>query len=80
MSLPDLAIGCPFGGKDRQGLVFIYNGQPTGLRDTPSQVLAGQWAASMLHAGFGFAIQGSKDLDENGYPGESLRMHYCSMS
>lgn len=79
MSLPDLAIGCPFGGEDVQGLVFIYNGQSTGLREAPSQVLAGQWAASMHHAGFGFAIQGNKDLDENGYPGESLPM-YSSLS
>ncbi|XP_041946476.1 integrin alpha-5-like [Alosa sapidissima] len=64
----DVAIGCPFGGEDGQGQVLIYNGQTAGLSDTPSQVLTGQWATGVLPTGFGYSIQGSKDLDENGYP------------
>ncbi|KAK2851818.1 hypothetical protein Q5P01_008094 [Channa striata] len=64
----DVAISCPFGGEDRQGLVYIYNGHSQGLRDKPSQVITGQWAAGTIPASFGFALRGAKDLDMNGYP------------
>ncbi|XP_038864096.1 integrin alpha-5-like [Salvelinus namaycush] len=64
----DLAISCPFGGEDQQGLVLIYNGFAGGLRDTPSQVIAGQWASGTVPASFGFALRGAKDQDMNGYP------------
>uniref|UniRef100_A0A8C7MPS7 Integrin, alpha 5 (fibronectin receptor, alpha polypeptide) n=1 Tax=Oncorhynchus kisutch TaxID=8019 RepID=A0A8C7MPS7_ONCKI len=64
----DVAISCPFGGDDKQGLVLIYNGFVGGLRDTPSQVIAGQWASGTVPASFGFALRGAKDLDMNGYP------------
>ncbi|KAI1897056.1 hypothetical protein AGOR_G00079190 [Albula goreensis] len=64
----DVAISCPFGGEDQQGVVLIYNGQAGGLKDTPSQVLTGQWASTSLPASFGYAIRGNKDLDDNGYP------------
>uniref|UniRef100_A0A7N8WW96 Integrin, alpha 5 (fibronectin receptor, alpha polypeptide) n=1 Tax=Mastacembelus armatus TaxID=205130 RepID=A0A7N8WW96_9TELE len=64
----DVAISCPFGGEDQQGLVYIYNGYSEGLRDKPSQVITGQWAAGTIPASFGFALRGAKDLDMNGYP------------
>lgn len=64
----DLAVGCPFGGEDQQGLVFIYNGHEGGLEDMPTQTLSGRWASSTFPAGFGFALRGNKDLDQNGYP------------
>lgn len=67
----DVAISSPFSGKDEQGQVFIYNGYAEGLRDKPSQVLAGQWASKAPPAppaSFGFALRGGKDLDQNGYP------------
>lgn len=64
----DVAISCPFGGDDRQGLVYIYNGYSEGLREKPSQVITGQWAAGAIPASFGFALRGAKDLDMNGYP------------
>uniref|UniRef100_A0A8B9H9B5 Integrin, alpha 5 (fibronectin receptor, alpha polypeptide) n=1 Tax=Astyanax mexicanus TaxID=7994 RepID=A0A8B9H9B5_ASTMX len=70
----DVAISSPFSGKDEQGQVFIYNGYAEGLRDKPSQVLAGQWASNAPPAppaSFGFALRGGKDLDQNGYPGEN---------
>lgn len=66
---PDVAIGCPYGGDDQQGLVLIYNGRPGGLLDTPTQTLSGQWAFSSFPANFGFALRGNTDLDHNGYPG-----------
>uniref|UniRef100_A0A7N8XMG3 Integrin alpha-5-like n=1 Tax=Mastacembelus armatus TaxID=205130 RepID=A0A7N8XMG3_9TELE len=64
----DIAIGCPYGGDDHQGLVLIYNGYPGGLMDTPTQTLSGQWASSSFPASFGFALRGNRDLDKNGYP------------
>ncbi|KAM8755212.1 integrin alpha-5 [Acanthopagrus schlegelii] len=64
----DVAISCPFGGEDQQGLVYIFNGHSEGLREKPSQVITGQWAAGTIPASFGFALRGAKDLDRNGYP------------
>ncbi|XP_051961269.1 integrin alpha-5-like [Xyrauchen texanus] len=67
----DVAISCPFGGENKQGLVLIYNGHAAGLWNKPSQVIAGQWASAMpsaVPASFGYALRGGKDLDSNGYP------------
>lgn len=66
----DVAVSCPFGGDDRRGLVYIYNGYSEGLREKPSQVIAGQWAAGAFPASFGFSLRGAHDLDMNGYPGK----------
>uniref|UniRef100_A0A3P9QGB7 Integrin, alpha 5 (fibronectin receptor, alpha polypeptide) n=1 Tax=Poecilia reticulata TaxID=8081 RepID=A0A3P9QGB7_POERE len=66
--LADVAVSCPFGGDDRRGLVYIYNGYSEGLREKPSQVIAGQWAAGAFPASFGFSLRGAQDLDMNGYP------------
>lgn len=74
----DIAIGCPFGGDDQQGLVLIYNGHASGLKDTPTQALAGQWATGTFPASFGYALRGEKDLDQNGYPGKILESN-CSV-
>ncbi|XP_061584148.1 integrin alpha-5-like [Cololabis saira] len=64
----DMAIGCPYGGADQQGVVFIYNGHAGGLKATPSQTLSGQRASRSFPASFGFSLRGSQDLDHNGYP------------
>uniref|UniRef100_A0A3P8VC62 Integrin subunit alpha 5 n=1 Tax=Cynoglossus semilaevis TaxID=244447 RepID=A0A3P8VC62_CYNSE len=64
----DMAIGCPYGGDDQQGLVLIYNGHAEGLVDQPTQTLSGQWASNSFPATFGFALRGDRDLDQNGYP------------
>lgn len=66
-----MAIGCPYGGDDQQGLVLIYNGHAEGLVDQPTQTLSGQWASNSFPATFGFALRGDRDLDQNGYPGTS---------
>uniref|UniRef100_A0A673CM08 Integrin, alpha 5 (fibronectin receptor, alpha polypeptide) n=1 Tax=Sphaeramia orbicularis TaxID=375764 RepID=A0A673CM08_9TELE len=63
----DVAISAPFGGDDHQGLVYIFNGYSGGLREKPSQVIAGQWAAGTIPASFGFSLRGAQDLDMNGY-------------
>ncbi|XP_063742939.1 LOW QUALITY PROTEIN: integrin alpha-5 [Eleginops maclovinus] len=64
----DVAISCPFGGEDQQGVVYIFNGFSEGLREKPSQVISGQWAAGSVPASFGFSLRGDKDMDMNGYP------------
>ncbi|XP_051932919.1 integrin alpha-5-like isoform X2 [Hippocampus zosterae] len=64
----DMAIGCPYGGEEQQGLVLIYRGDAKGLKDTPTQTLCGQWASSSFPSHFGFALRGNTDLDLNGYP------------
>lgn len=64
----DVAISSPFAGDDHQGLVYIYNGFSAGLREKPSQVIAGQWASGKFPASFGFSLRGAQDLDTNGYP------------
>nr|XP_015815467.2 integrin alpha-5 isoform X1 [Nothobranchius furzeri] len=64
----DVAIGCPYGGENQQGLVFIYNGHTGGLKDVPTQTLSGQWASSSFPASFGFSVRGNRDVDQNGYP------------
>ncbi|XP_008408444.1 integrin alpha-5-like [Poecilia reticulata] len=64
----DMAVGCPYGGDHQQGVVFIHNGHAGGLKDTPTQVLSGQWASSSFPASFGFTLRGDMDIDQNGYP------------
>ncbi|KAM9813807.1 integrin alpha-5-like [Neosynchiropus ocellatus] len=64
----DVAIGCPYGGADQQGLVLIYNGHSGGLKDTPTQTLSGQLAYSAFPSNFGYALRGNRDVDQNGYP------------
>ncbi|XP_069773532.1 integrin alpha-5-like isoform X2 [Narcine bancroftii] len=65
----DMAVGAPYSGPEGRGLVFVYNGSPSGLRGEPSQVLEGRWAAEgEVPAGYGFSVRGATDLDLNGYP------------
>lgn len=66
----DVAIGVPFGGTAKQGVVYVYNGQQNGLHPKPSQVLQGYWSPGQVLDFYGFALRGAKDLDGNGYPGE----------
>ncbi|XP_070791095.1 integrin alpha-5 [Pituophis catenifer annectens] len=64
----DVAIGVPFGGTEKQGVVYVYNGQQNGLHPKPSQVLQGYWSPGQVLDFYGFALRGAKDLDGNGYP------------
>ncbi|GCB72517.1 hypothetical protein scyTo_0002036 [Scyliorhinus torazame] len=64
----DVAIGVPYAGENHKGLVYIYNGQSSGLTTQPSQTLKGQWASGKVPASFGYAMQGAVDIDTNGYP------------
>lgn len=64
----DVAIASPYGGPDRRGQVFIYNGRSSGLEPVASQVLEGRWASSYMPPSFGYAMTGGTDIDQNGYP------------
>ncbi|XP_049976641.1 integrin alpha-V isoform X1 [Alexandromys fortis] len=64
----DIAIAAPYGGEDKKGLVYIFNGRSTGLNSVPSQILEGQWAAQGMPPSFGYSMKGATDVDENGYP------------
>ncbi|KAF1383041.1 hypothetical protein PFLUV_G00150150 [Perca fluviatilis] len=64
----DVAISAPYGGPNRQGVVYIHNGRPHGPDPSPSQVLTGTWASSYMPASFGYSMTGNTDIDQNGYP------------
>uniref|UniRef100_A0A8C5WY14 Integrin subunit alpha 5 n=1 Tax=Laticauda laticaudata TaxID=8630 RepID=A0A8C5WY14_LATLA len=64
----DVAIGVPFGGTAKHGIVYVYNGQQNGLHPNPSQVLQGYWSPGQVPDFYGLALRGAKDLDGNGYP------------
>uniref|UniRef100_A0A8C6SX13 Integrin, alpha 8 n=1 Tax=Neogobius melanostomus TaxID=47308 RepID=A0A8C6SX13_9GOBI len=65
----DLAVGCPFGGDDRGGRVFIFNGNKDAASHglSLSQELRSRTKRGGL-PGFGFTLRGGQDLDRN---------HYC---
>ncbi|XP_062972355.1 integrin alpha-V [Elgaria multicarinata webbii] len=64
----DIAVAAPYGGEDKKGLVYIYNGRATGLNGVPSQVLEGQWVSNTMPPSFGYSLKGDTDVDKNGYP------------
>ncbi|XP_072105001.1 integrin alpha-8-like isoform X2 [Mobula birostris] len=64
----DVAVGAPFAGEDGKGRVFIYLGHATGLYQKPFQELKGIWTPDVISAGFGFALKGGSDIDENNFP------------
>uniref|UniRef100_A0A8C8BJF3 Integrin alpha-V n=1 Tax=Otus sunia TaxID=257818 RepID=A0A8C8BJF3_9STRI len=64
----DIAVAAPYGGGDKRGLVYIYNGRANGLNAVPSQILEGQWAARTMPPSFGYSLKGATDVDRNGYP------------
>uniref|UniRef100_A0AAV2MCX5 Integrin alpha-2 domain-containing protein n=1 Tax=Knipowitschia caucasica TaxID=637954 RepID=A0AAV2MCX5_KNICA len=65
----DVAVGCPFGGDDRGGRVFIFNGNKDAASQglSVSQELRSRAPGSGL-SGFGFTLRGGQDLDKNQYP------------
>ncbi|KFV55123.1 Integrin alpha-V, partial [Gavia stellata] len=64
----DIAVAAPYGGEDKRGLVYIYNGRANGLNAVPSQILEGQWATRTMPPSFGYSLKGATDVDKNGYP------------
>ncbi|KAM6471354.1 integrin alpha-5 isoform 2-T2 [Liasis olivaceus] len=74
----DVAIGVPFGGMAKQGVVYVYNGQQNGLHAKPSQVLQSHLPPGQVPDFYGFALRGAKDLDGNGYPASRNYIMICS--
>ena len=74
----DIAIAAPYGGEDKKGIVYIFNGRSTGLNAVPSQILEGKWAAQSMPPSFGYAMKGATDIDKNGYPGAFLEIYRAS--
>lgn len=74
----DIAIAAPYGGEDKKGIVYIFNGRPTGLNAVPSQILEGKWAARSMPPSFGYSMKGATDIDKNGYPGAFLEIQRAS--
>ncbi|KAK3883097.1 hypothetical protein Pcinc_012561, partial [Petrolisthes cinctipes] len=66
----DLAIGAPYGGKDRKdGAVYIYLGSKGGLdSSTPAQILLSETVTQGRVPTFGWSLAGGLDLDDNEYP------------
>ncbi|XP_054826794.1 integrin alpha-V [Eublepharis macularius] len=64
----DIAVSAPYGGEEKKGMVYIYNGRATGLNGIPSQILEGQWASQTMPPSFGYSLKGATDVDQNGYP------------
>lgn len=63
----DIAVGAPYEDEGR-GVVYIYNGSPTGLISKPSQKISGQNIYDNLR-GFGYSISNPADIDANHYNG-----------
>lgn len=65
----DVAVGCPYGGVNGEGVVFIFHGGHSGISTKPSQVI---FSSDIPYSGglttFGFSIAGGMDLDNNEYP------------
>ncbi|GFQ81400.1 integrin alpha-PS2, partial [Trichonephila clavata] len=64
----DIAVGCPYGGEDGRGVVYLYHGGPSGIVSKPTQVI---YSADVPHSvtvsTFGFSLAGGMDLDNNQY-------------
>lgn len=63
----DIAVGAPFEG---DGVVYIYLGDKTGLRDKPSQILRGDKSPNKAYGRgnmFGHGISQGSDIDLNGF-------------
>lgn len=63
----DIAVGAPY-EDDSRGVVYIYNGSPTGLIRKPSQKISGRTVYDSLR-GFGYSISNAADIDTNHYNG-----------
>ncbi|KAG8190225.1 hypothetical protein JTE90_011946 [Oedothorax gibbosus] len=65
----DIAVGCPYGGEDGRGVVYIVHGGHGGMAAKPAQVI---FSSDIVHpfqmSTFGFSLAGGMDLDNNRYP------------
>ncbi|GFS58279.1 integrin alpha-PS2 [Trichonephila inaurata madagascariensis] len=64
----DFAVGAPYAGKDGKGIIYIYHGSASGIREKPSQVITPEEFPNVDLNTLGFAVSGSMDMDSNEYP------------
>nr|XP_042901846.1 integrin alpha-PS2 [Parasteatoda tepidariorum] len=64
----DFAVGAPYAGKDEKGVIYIYHGSSSGVRDKPSQIITPEDFPGSNLKTLGFSLSGSKDMDSNQYP------------
>ncbi|XP_063378399.1 integrin alpha-PS2 isoform X1 [Cydia fagiglandana] len=62
----DIAVGAPYGGEHGRGVVYIFQGSETGIRDKYSQAIKAEDISPYLTT-FGFSLSGGVDLDDNSY-------------
>lgn len=63
----DIAVAAPF---EDDGVVYIYLGDKTGLREEPSQVLKSEKSSNKIYGRgnmFGHGISQGSDIDQNGF-------------
>ncbi|XP_054706716.1 integrin alpha-PS2-like [Uloborus diversus] len=65
----DIAVGCPYGGEDGKGVVYIFHGGTPGIVTSPTQVIFSSDIPNLSPAStFGFSLAAGLDLDNNQYP------------
>ncbi|KAJ2953032.1 hypothetical protein O0L34_g7421 [Tuta absoluta] len=64
----DIAVGAPYGGVNGRGVVYIYHGSASGIREKYSQAITAEEMGSPGLTTFGFSLSGGVDLDDNYYP------------
>ncbi|KAL5285907.1 ITGA9 family protein [Megaselia abdita] len=63
----DIAVGAPF---EEDGVVYVFLGDKTGLREKPSQILKGEKSLNKIYGKgnmFGHGISQGSDIDQNGF-------------
>ncbi|KAJ8881836.1 hypothetical protein PR048_018322, partial [Dryococelus australis] len=65
----DIAVGAPYGGEDRRGVIYIYNGNRDGISSKYSQRILGSDINKSIR-GFGISISNGMDIDNNNYNGK----------
>jgi len=63
----DFAVGAPYGGANGEGIVYIYRGSKSGVREKADQVIVGSDVRNNIRS-FGFSLAGGVDMDSNLYP------------
>ena len=60
-------MGAPYGGSEGEGIVYIYRGSKSGVREKADQVIQGSNVRKNIRS-FGFSLAGGVDMDSNKYP------------
>jgi integrin alpha 8 len=71
----DFVVGAPYAGAGGKGAVYLFHGSARGVVGEPAQTIEANSFGSDL-AGFGFALSGGLDLDDNAYPDVSIAALY----